>query len=343
MDCNKKVIFAVAGSGKTTLLIETLTLDRRFLLITYTENNENNLRKRIIEKFGFFPDNIRLYTYFSFLLSFCMRPFVVDQISKIEGLIFDSKKVPRYAKGLDRYVSGEWAYYSRGFDFACRHIGFPKIRSRLERFYDCILIDEVQDFAGYDFDFIEMLGSVNINVLLVGDFFQHTFDTSRDGTKNNHLHDDYKEYKKRFERNYSVDECSLSVTHRCSPEVCAFVSEKLQINMSSSKTSSEQQIPALIFDSNAIQSIMNSNDIKKLFYRQSKDYSCNATNWGDCKGLTFGDVCVVLNKTTCNSFRSGDFSSLAPTTKNKFYVACTRASGKLFFVAEEDVGRYKCQ
>jgi DNA helicase-2/ATP-dependent DNA helicase PcrA len=73
---DKKVILAVAGSGKTSLVIESLDLDRRALLITYTENNLRTLRRRIIKKFGSFPDNIKLYSYFTFLYSFCYKPFL---------------------------------------------------------------------------------------------------------------------------------------------------------------------------------------------------------------------------------------------------------------------------
>ena len=49
---DKRIIFAVAGSGKTSLIIEKLTLEKRNLLITYTENNFINLRSKIINKFG---------------------------------------------------------------------------------------------------------------------------------------------------------------------------------------------------------------------------------------------------------------------------------------------------
>ncbi len=63
---DSKLILAVAGSGKTRYLIESLNLEERSLIVTYTINNTENLRKRVIKKFGFMPENIRIYTYFSF-------------------------------------------------------------------------------------------------------------------------------------------------------------------------------------------------------------------------------------------------------------------------------------
>ena len=68
----KKVIFAVAGSGKTSSIIHLLNLTQRFLLITYTDNNAQNINSKIVERFGFVPDNIVVHTYFSFLFNlFC--------------------------------------------------------------------------------------------------------------------------------------------------------------------------------------------------------------------------------------------------------------------------------
>ncbi|MCV5191034.1 DNA helicase UvrD, partial [Escherichia coli] len=59
---DKSVIFAVAGSGKTTRLVASLNEDKRFLIVTYTESNYCNLREKIINRFGYFPTNIVLYT-----------------------------------------------------------------------------------------------------------------------------------------------------------------------------------------------------------------------------------------------------------------------------------------
>ena len=38
--------------------------------------------------------------------------------------------------------------------------------------------------GGRDFNFLEAIMEANINMLFVGDFYQHTFDTSRDGATN---------------------------------------------------------------------------------------------------------------------------------------------------------------
>ena len=342
MDYIKKVVLAVAGSGKTSNIISYLNLSQRFLIITYTDNNAQNINSRIVDKFGFVPDNIVVHTYFSFLFSFCIRPFAIDGCDYIERLNFDVNDIPIYATGFSRYISkGNSLYHSRAFDFAQKYIGQNRIVARIEKFYDFVFVDEVQDFAGYDFKFITMLGQAKLNAILVGDFFQHTFDTSRSGMMNSNLHNNFADYKAYFKPFFTVDESSLSVSYRCSHEICEFIRNNIKIPIYSGRQDNSSTKPVLIQDKEEIRCLMSNPTIKKLFYRCSNKYSCNASNWGDCKGLTFGNVCVVLNEKTYTLFCSGKLNSLTPISMNKFYVACTRASGQLFFIREKDVSEYK--
>ncbi len=63
------------------------------------------------------------------------------------------------------------------------------IRARPERNVDVLLIDDVQGFAGQNFNILPKLCSAGISILLSGDDCQHTFDTGRDGNTNATLHD----------------------------------------------------------------------------------------------------------------------------------------------------------
>ena len=74
---DKRVIFATAGSGKTTYIVNNLSLEKRTLIVTYTNGNYENLRRKISDKFGGeLPPNITLIKYFSFLYGFCYKPFL---------------------------------------------------------------------------------------------------------------------------------------------------------------------------------------------------------------------------------------------------------------------------
>lgn len=338
----KKAFFAVAGAGKTTMLVSMLSTEKRTLLLTYTDNNADNLRRQILERFGTWPENIAVYTWFSFVLSFLIRPFAIENCPAISRLVFEEKNIPRWGTDLVRYITSDGAvYHSRAFDFVEEYVGADAVLARLSKFFDEVLVDEFQDFAGYDFDFIELLGISPLDVVLTGDFFQHTFDTSRDGSKNKNLHKNFIAFKKRLSKHFTVDEISLETSYRCPKAVCSFVSNKLGIRMVSSSTRDDIPSPELVCDERIIEQIMNNESIKKLFYHAYFKYDCNGGNWGACKGLSFSDVCVVLNPGTAEKFDNGELTSLAETTKNKLYVACTRTEGHLWFVNERDLERYK--
>lgn len=76
----------------------------------------------------------------------------------------------------------------------------PDVMTRMERFYDEFYVDEVQDLAGHDFNLLMALAKAKVEMLFVGDFYQHTFDTSRDGNVNSSLHADIEKYENSFKR-----------------------------------------------------------------------------------------------------------------------------------------------
>jgi len=230
---DKSVIFAVAGSGKTSRLVANLDEERRFLIVTYTASNHDNLRGKIIQRFGYFPANIVLYTYFKFLHGFCYRPFLRSK-KNTRGVLFKPlpPTFPRYALTDDRrYMSSSRRLYAnRLAKFIEQSKLVDAVVTRIEKYFDVFFVDEVQDFAGHDFNFLMAISVANLQVKFVGDFFQHTFDTSRDGNVNASLHDDYATYQARFKAaKLDVDTDSLKKSRRCSKSVCDFITEKIGI------------------------------------------------------------------------------------------------------------------
>lgn len=341
---DKRVIFAVAGSGKTTTLINKLSEDKRCLIVTYTDNNVNNIHTAIIQKFGYFPANIKLYSYFQFLYTFCYKPFFAQRINA-KGIEWNMP--PESTLRLKRtdarfYLSkNHYLYYNR-IALICECVA-NDIISRIEKYYDCFYVDEVQDFAGHDFNLIKKIIPKNCEVLFVGDFFQHTFDTSNDGIINKNLYNDYSKYQKQFQNmGLLVDTTTLNNSHRCSPAICDFVRQQLGIQIFSAKfTNSTIQF---IDDEENADVIITDNSIVKLFYSISNKYNCLSMNWGASKGInSFVDVCVILNDTTMKAFMSNSLQELNPQTKNKLYVACTRAKRNLFFVPHTYLKKYRMQ
>ncbi len=212
---NNKLIITAAGSGKTTFLVEEALKQKegKVLITTYTQANETEIRKKIIERNKCVPENVTVQTWFSFLLKHGVRPFqgiLVDK--KIRGLILinnqsglkayrnpcqDCKqkniinnncrncKNPIYfgeEKEFERhYFSKELKIYSdklSKFVFRCNEKSNGSVIDRISRIYSHIFIDEIQDLAGYDLDLLKLLFNCSSDILLVGDPRQGTYSVS---------------------------------------------------------------------------------------------------------------------------------------------------------------------
>lgn len=339
---DKRIVLAVAGAGKTTEIIEKVNYDDKTLIITYTESNYNNIKKRIINKFKEIPSNIRIYTYFTFLYKFCFSPLKKDVYTK--GIEYNPVKNRFLSSNcLEYYMnkSNRKMYHSR-LAKLCNERMLQDIIRRVEKYFDNIYIDEIQDFSGHDFNFITSIIKSNCSIFLVGDFYQHTYDTSRDGSVNKNLYSDYLEYINKFRvaiPEIIIDNTTFIKSKRCSKEVCAFIKEKLNIDMESYFNNSSKVVE--IVTENEVDTIIKDNSIIKLFYQNSKKYNINnVDNWGNSKGETYEDVCVVLNANTYKSYKRNELISLPSVTKNKLYVACSRPTRNLYLVEEKLLNDY---
>lgn len=339
---DRKVIFAVAGSGKTTLLVERLDEIRRFLVVTYTDKNTDNIKNRVLKKFGYHPKNITVLTYFEFLMAICYRPLLSDKV-KARYILWNmpdqsTLKYPRSNQAF--YMNAQHDLYHNRIARLCMYVK-DEISERIAKYFDCFYYDEVQDLNGHDLDLMYSIIPHTIEALFVGDFFQHTYSTSLDGKLHKNLYENYVKYKKCWsDAGYNIDEKTLSNSYRCSKTVCDFVRDKIGIEIYSHdnrlseirEIKTEQDADAIITDGL----------IPKLFYQEAHKYMCFAMNWGESKGLDdFNDVCIILNKSTLNAFYANELHKMAESTRNKLYVACTRAKRNLYFVPHYFLEKYR--
>lgn len=335
---DKRVIFAVAGSGKTTHIVNSLSVDKRSLIVTYTISNYENLSRKIVEKYGGnWPNNVTLMTYFQFLFRFCYKPFLADLV-KARGIIYEQNP-NQYATQRDRhyYLSPNGYFYSNRLSLFLEKANVVgEIKGRIEKYFDEFVIDEIQDIAGRDFNFLEAIMGTNVNMLFVGDFYQHTFDTSRDGNVNQSLFDDRNTYEAHFtSKGFISDTTTLLNSWRCGKRICDFVSTNLGIRISSNRDETDNTDVFFISDSTEAAKIVCNPDIVKLHYRECYKYGLGHRNWGDTKGEdNHENVCVMLNKTTAGLHKKGKLSQLKPSTRNKLYVAITRAHGNVYLIYE---------
>ncbi|WP_409149712.1 UvrD-helicase domain-containing protein [Sphingobacterium sp. BS-2] len=358
---NNKLIIAAAGSGKTTFLIDEALKQKEgnVLITTYTQANEAEIRKKIIEKNKCIPDNVTVQTWFSFLLKHGVRPFqgiLFDK--KIKGLIlvnslsglkgYTKTKQPIYfgeEKEFEKhYFSKELKIYSdklSKFVFRCNEKSNGSVIDRISRIYSHIFIDEIQDLAGYDLTLLKLLFNCSSNILLVGDPRQGTYSTNS-APKN-------KQFKKANVVNYffqdktiniETDQTSLMTNYRCNKPICD-LSNKLFANFSVTTSGNyketghdgvffikEKDIESYLQKYKAIQ-LRNDSREKRI----KENYS--VMNFGESKGLSFDRVLIYPTKPFLDWIKDNS-SELAETSRSKLYVALTRAKYSVAIVNDKE-------
>lgn len=373
---NNKLIIAAAGSGKTTHLVsEALKIkDKKVLITTYTQANEAEIRKKIIEINNCIPENITVQTWFSFLLKHGVRPFQgVLLEKKIKGLILvnsqsglkayrnpcqDCKQKKLVSTSCNKCKNPiyfgeekefEQHYFTKGlkiysdklskFVSRCNEKTNGNIIDRISRIYTYLFIDEVQDLAGYDLELLKLLFNCNSNVLLVGDPRQGTYSTNS-ASKN-------KQYKKSqivhfFEDktiNITKDETFLIVNYRCVKPICE-LSNKLFPTMQQTTSGNNNTT-----DHNGI-FFVKKQDVERYLHqyqplqlRDSKRTNVNENyrvmNFGESKGLSFDRVLIYPTEPILKWLKNNN-SDLADTSRSKFYVAITRAKYSVGIIVENN-------
>lgn len=122
--------------------------------------------------------------------------------------------------------------------------------------------------------------------------------------------------------------------------MCDFINEKIGISIDAH----EDRLSSVNYEDDpaAVLAIYEDWGTVKLFYQQHNKYGCNSRSWGASKGEDrYENVCVVLNEINVKSWRPGSFRDINVGTRNKLYVACSRARGNLTFVPESMLRAYE--
>lgn len=253
----RTLVLASAGSGKTERIVSD-AVDRyrdnqTVLIITYTENNQHELRRRISIILGAVPNKIQIKGWFTFLLDDLIRPYQQVFFEKrVEGVNFDSSN-PHRVRGRNFTIPGRQEslagrpnskhYLTSGknrahtafisklackiseADGAClsRQVGRKSIKEgfafeRLKGIYDAIFFDEVQDLTGWDFAILDKLSVITeLDLVCVGDFRQTIYLTHHDSKKPN----TNAEKLNAFQALKFVPENQF-ISHRCLQSICNF-------------------------------------------------------------------------------------------------------------------------
>jgi DNA helicase II / ATP-dependent DNA helicase PcrA len=342
-----KLIIAAAGSGKTTVLVhEALKIkNERVLITTYTQANELEIRKKLIEINQAIPENITIQTWFSFLLQHGAKPFQGCLFEKrINGLIlvntqsglkYISKGIPHYyseeSEFEDHYFTKNQKIYSdklSKFVFQCNNKTEGNVIDRISRIYSYLFIDEVQDLAGYDLELLKLFFKSSFTNILVGDPRQATYSTNSASKNKKFKKSDIVDFFADPSIEIERDTTSLTVNYRCNKAICDLSNLLFPYHVqttSGNKLETGHDGIFLVRSSNVNEYLDTYQPIQlreNIKTQVNPRYS--AMNFGESKGLSFDRVLIYPTKPIIDWIFNNN-SELAPTSRSKFYVALTRA------------------
>ena len=354
-------MLAVAGAGKTHYICHSIQPDKKNLILAYTHENIRNIKRELIEAHGTVPELTNVMTFDSFVYRFLLCPyeptvlrfFNCDDFVRrgittkeppaqmIKNKLGNRVSNPYYVKKnkLRHYVTKAGQYYCANISELIMAVKenkktlIKKAAVALNLFYDQIMIDEFQDFREYDYELVIALARETKNVLLVGDYYQHSVsavNNSGKPFKKGKIDVGYDEFKQLLEgMQFDIDDTTLKASRRCPQEICEYVKTKLGIDIEADN----EQFGHVIWVDNNIDAILQDDSIIKLVYHNSGTYTFQAVNWSYSKGDTLNSVCVILtdkfDMLDCNKFTGNGISK---STINKLYVAMTRTKGNLYLV-----------
>lgn len=374
-----RFISAVAGSGKTTFLVkEALSKQGNVLITTYTEANEHEIKRKITKIKGYIPENIRVQTWFSFLLQHGVKPYQGSYNDllynyKIKGMLLVNEPsgikksyIATYGPMKGQKISIPYKededfiphYFSKGgkiysdkiskFAYNCNQALSSKPIKRFARIFNHIMIDEVQDLAGYDLELIKVfLREIDISVLLVGDPRQVTYLTHHSSKNAKYTGGRIKDFlleKCKSLIKGGIDETSLMFSHRNHQKICEFsyrlypeYTVPVQCDCKNCHGFENVHTGVFAIDQSKISDyIYNYNPVqlgwnKKVSFDNNYEYF----NFGESKGLGFDRVLIYPTKKMKDWILDNSIS-LSQETKAKLYVGITRARFSVCFVLDYD-------
>lgn len=364
-------MLAVAGAGKTYHICHTIQPEKKNLILAYTHANIRNIKRELIEAYGVVPELTNVMTFDSFVYRFLLCPYQPTILRYFRREDFVRKGIttidpppqrkdigngrfitnPNYIKkdNLRHYVSHRGQYYCSTMTELILQVKqnrtslVKKAAAALNRFYDQLMIDEFQDFREHDYELITALAKYVDNILLVGDYYQHSVSAVNNSGKpfKNRSEDiSYEAFKQSLvDQHFEVDDVILRTSRRCCPQVCDYVKEKLMIDIESCN---KQPGRVVWVEENNIDSILEDDSIPKLIFKKASTYTFRAINWSYSKGDTMDNACVILTD-DFESLDKDEFShkGISLSTVNKLYVAMTRTRGNLYLIKRTVFGVVK--
>ena len=354
-----RLIVACAGGGKSTLIsnkaLEPSADNRRVLLLTYTESNQQELLAKLCDSHGSKPSNVRIKGWFRFLLEDLIRPYQSCIFSRrLNNIMFNEnnphKRNGRNIPGTGAQINGAMNakhYLTSTRDRA--HTMFlsklavnidsatnGSVAGRIGDIYRLVLIDEIQDLVGWDYEVIKLLRRASIDLVCVGDFRQTIYETAYTQKA-----PETASQKLSFFRDGGFELTPRNLNYRSIQPICN-VSDTIHSEVSDypRTLSRARPVPFEVADHLGVYTVSEDNVQAYLekyqpvilrSTRSSRNDICQgrrAINFGKSKGMSFDRTLVVTTENQ-RKFLAGNRkafdSGKTDTARNLFYVALTRS------------------
>lgn len=366
---NNRVIFAAAGYGKTYSICSEAKEavengNKHVLLISYTNEGVRSLETEYRKQNkGILDDKLIIKSWYSFLLSEFIKPYQCSLKLKYKHYkeeipvtfpenfvrsiaFYNTVPLPRW------YNQTHVQYFVNKIGdivpdrvsqlaYLCNVHSEGKALTRMGEIYSHIFIDELQDYAGWDLEIINLLFSSRILITCVGDYKQATYRTNN-SIKNSQFRDE--KIRDYFENLNKDGICSIfyaNTTRRFNREICNFVNtihgdkeSMIEPNYAVRQNQDADNIGVYIIDTAFLKDYCEYYHPVILRYDKKTKIefsnNCDVFNYGGAKGATYERV-IIVPVSTCLPFIEKQTRISSNQTRAKFYVACTRAKHSIVF------------
>ncbi len=368
---------AGAGSGKTHKIIidaiEVIKAGGRVLVVTYTINNQAELRARFVDLYGASSEHFVVKGLFSFYLEDMVRPYQSTVFPDRITTISFTENNPHLMQGTTFSIKGRAEKSENGtinplyYLTPCKTKAYSGLLAKLANFiatrtkdapakrlkeiYQRVFFDEVQDLVGWDYDVINSLNKVMVNsICCVGDFRQTIYDTmfGQKMPQTSQQKVDYFIDKMKFEKK------SMPKNHRCLQVICD-LADTIHPGLYDKTISGVDKIPddiahhygALFVKESQVMDYLAAFQPQVLRWSATTASHCLPSNlicytFGTCKGLGFDRVLVIMTNKHLK-FINGNANIFekdkTESSRNKLYVAITRARYSLAFLVDDKLAK----
>lgn len=315
-----------------------LAAPRKRAVITFTTSAQKILIDRLLASDA--RSQMPTVTgWYAFLLDHIVRPYAPSvrklQGARVKGLAWVEGTLPNKLPGIHYYLNGAGDVYSERLGLLASNVlkaDGAAVIDRLERIFDEIYIDEVQDLRGNDLDVLDALIRSKIRVVLVGDVRQRLLSTSKSSRRHGEydglgLNNWFREMAEKELLNLQT----IQETWRCCPEVIQFADQMFTSDRFL-PTKSKVAVPDGMHHGVWLLEETYIDEYIRRFhpacYRDSVRTKLvgtdSATNFGLCKGATEDHV-LIFPTGPMKKFWKDKANNLAEKSRMNAYVAITRA------------------